>query len=78
MAKYHISKNGEPAICTAKVQCRLASESEHFATYEDAYEASVEKLAEEYGDFATYNPTVIRKRTLMQRWIRYGTRRIHM
>lgn len=54
--KYHISKNGEPAICTAEIKCRLAEESDHFETYEAAYEASVARLSEEYGEFATYKP----------------------
>lgn len=39
MSKYHITKNGEPAICTARIQCRLAEESEHYSSPEEARKA---------------------------------------
>lgn len=42
MAKFHISSNGEPAACTAKIKCRLGGDSgkeNHFDTPEEAREA---------------------------------------
>lgn len=46
MSKYHINKNGEPAICNARIQCPLADESEHYATPEDARKAFEEANSE--------------------------------
>lgn len=49
MAKYHISGNGEPAICDAKVKCRLGGESgkeNHFDTPDEARQAFEKQQAE--------------------------------
>ena len=34
--KFHISKNGTPEICSAKIKCRLSPENEHFNSFEEA------------------------------------------
>lgn len=36
MTKFHIGKDGTPKECPAKIKCRLASESEHFSSFEEA------------------------------------------
>ena len=38
MAKYHISRRGEPALCHAERNCPLGGASEHFPTPEAAYD----------------------------------------
>jgi len=53
MAKYHISKNGEAKICTAKKRaCRYESE-EHFESYEAAQSKSEEILSKRFGNIET-------------------------
>lgn len=50
MSKYHISGNGEPAVCTAKVKCRLGGESgqeNHFDTPDEAREAFEKSMSEQ-------------------------------
>jgi len=48
MAVYHVNNNGEPGVCVAaQGNCRFGSESEHFASAEDArgsYEAKMANL----------------------------------
>ena len=39
MAKYHITKKGEPGVCRATKTCPLGGESEHYATKEEAAKA---------------------------------------
>ena len=47
MSKYHISKNGKPGKCTAKKNCPLGGENEHYSSFEEAQEAVNKKLAKE-------------------------------
>lgn len=53
MAKYHISENGEPNLCDAKIKCRLGGESgkeNHFDTFEEAQKFSEGKLSKEFSN----------------------------
>lgn len=46
MSKYHISENGEPRLCEAKIKCRLGGESgkeNHYDTPDEARKAYEEK-----------------------------------
>lgn len=53
MAKYHISKNGEAKICTAKKRaCRYEGE-EHFESQEQAQSKSEEILSKRFGNVET-------------------------
>lgn len=50
MTKYHISENGEPAVCTAQVKCRLGGESgqeNHFDTPEETRAAFEKQMLKE-------------------------------
>lgn len=59
MAKYHINKNGKPAICRASKQpCPLGGDEVHFSSKEEA-QAYVDKVnAEEHGVFPNYDDVV--------------------
>jgi len=49
MAQYHISENGEPNLCDAKIKCRLGGESgkeNHFDTADEARMAYESKMKE--------------------------------
>lgn len=53
MTKYHISKDGLPAVCKAKERpCPLGGASEHFSSLEAAEAYIQEKLEKEHGLFA--------------------------
>jgi len=50
MSKYHISKRGEPELCSAQIRCRLGGDSgteDHFETKEEAREAYEDKMRSE-------------------------------
>lgn len=40
--RYHIGRNGEPAVCHAKGKCPLGGASNHFTNYQDALKRSEE------------------------------------
>lgn len=46
MAKYHITKKGEPGVCRATKTCPLGGESEHYSNKEEAAKAFEEKQSE--------------------------------
>lgn len=49
MAKYHISKSGQPGICRARSgNCPLGSESEHFASIQEASKHAEKIMGEKY------------------------------
>lgn len=49
MAKYHISKSGEPAVCRASVRpCPIGGESDHFKSKEEAAEVQDVRLRSEF------------------------------
>lgn len=55
MLKFHISKNGEPALCSATIQsCPLGGSDEHFASKEAAYQHLEEKAAKENNVFSIH------------------------
>lgn len=50
MAKYHIDKNGMPAICKAKERpCPLGGDDVHFDSFEEANVYAQQRLEEQYG-----------------------------
>lgn len=46
MAKYHITKRGEPGYCRAEHNCPLGGSDEHYATAQDAAKAYEKKMTE--------------------------------
>lgn len=51
LTRYHIGRNGEPALCRAKGRCPLVSELLHFKTKEEAYAYLEKHLEETLGSF---------------------------
>lgn len=47
MAKFHITKKGEPGVCRAHYSCPLGGEEEHFATAKEASQAYEKKMTEQ-------------------------------
>lgn len=47
MAKFHITKKGEPGVCQALYSCPLGGEDEHFGTREEAQRAYEAKMTSE-------------------------------
>lgn len=54
MARYHISRKGEPAICRAITgRCPLGGDSVHFDSKEDAQEHIEKRFQQQYNTFST-------------------------
>lgn len=58
MTKYHITKKGEPAPCTAQINCRLGGENEHYSTREEAQKAFEESQGSSFTTKAIPVPEV--------------------
>lgn len=71
MTKYHISSKGEPAVCRARIQCRLknddGSPAAHFESKEDAQKASENILAKKHGLISTQKKNGENNKTPIER-----------